>query len=146
MGSPSILASSIACRSERMDQLADALDELPEPQREAVVLRHFQDRSLEEIASRKDVDKATFVTVYGVEAARTSASGLISRAREALAVLDGDTALLDDIAAKNPGELFFNPGSEDKELLEAARAKGLNVIAACSIVNIGLRPDMYPDA
>ena len=100
----------------------------------------------EEIASRKDVDKATFVTVYGVEAARTSASGLISRAREALAVLDGDTALLDDIAAKNPGELFFNPGSEDKELLEAARAKGLNVIAACSIVNIGLRPDMYPDA
>ena len=46
----------------------------------------------------KDVDKATFVTVYGVEAARTSASGLISRAREALAVLDGDTALLDDIA------------------------------------------------
>jgi len=46
----------------------------------------------------KDVDKATFVTVHGVEAARTSASGLISRAREALAVLDGDTALLDDIA------------------------------------------------
>ena len=47
----------------------------------------------------KDVDKATFVTVHGVEAARRSASGLISQAREALGALDGDTAVLDDIAA-----------------------------------------------
>jgi hypothetical protein len=54
--------------------------------------------------------------------------------------------LLDAIAAKQPGELFFNPGSEDAELLESARAKGLIVVAACSIVNIGLRPDMYPDS
>jgi hypothetical protein len=53
--------------------------------------------------------------------------------------------LLDAIAAKQPGELFFNPGSEDAEVMELARAKGLNVINACSIVNIGLRPEMYPD-
>ncbi len=53
--------------------------------------------------------------------------------------------LLDAIAAKHPAELFFNPGSEDPEVMEQARAKGLNVINACSIVNIGLRPEMYPD-
>ncbi len=53
--------------------------------------------------------------------------------------------LLDDIQAKNPSELFFNPGSEDAEILEEAKARGLNAINACSIVNIGLRPEMYPD-
>lgn len=55
-------------------------------------------------------------------------------------------ALLDAIAAKQPGEVFLNPGSEDPGLVEDARARGLNVIQACSIVNIGLRPDMYPDS
>ncbi|GMW02996.1 MAG: CoA-binding protein [Candidatus Hydrogenedentota bacterium] len=54
--------------------------------------------------------------------------------------------LLDAIAEKNPGEVFFNPGSEDAQVIQAARSKGLNAIQACSIVNIGLRPDMYPDA
>ena len=53
--------------------------------------------------------------------------------------------LLDAIAAKKPVELFFNPGSESPEVMEAARTKGLNAINACSIVNIGLRPDQYPD-
>lgn len=53
--------------------------------------------------------------------------------------------MLDDIQAINPGELFFNPGSEDVEVLKDAKARGLNAINACSIVNIGLRPEMYPD-
>jgi geranylgeranyl diphosphate synthase type II len=48
---------------------------------------------------RKDVDKASFVTVHGVEAARESASRLIARARESLTRLDGDASVLDDIAA-----------------------------------------------
>ena len=46
----------------------------------------------------KDIGKATFVTVHGVEAAREKAGSLISQAREALDVLDGDTTMLDDIA------------------------------------------------
>lgn len=54
--------------------------------------------------------------------------------------------MLADIAAKSPKEVFFNPGSEDVEVLEQAKAAGLNAIHACSIVNIGLRPEMYPDA
>lgn len=53
--------------------------------------------------------------------------------------------MLDAIAAKHPGEFFLNPGSEDDELVEQAKAKGLSPILACSIVNIGLRPEMYPD-
>ena len=54
-------------------------------------------------------------------------------------------AMLDAIAAKHPTEFFLNPGSEDPELVELAKSKGLEPMLACSIVNIGLRPDMYPD-
>jgi len=54
-------------------------------------------------------------------------------------------AMLPDIAAKRPGEFFLNPGSESPELVEAARALGLNPLLACSIVNIGLRPEQFPD-
>ena len=53
--------------------------------------------------------------------------------------------MLPAIAAKAPKEFFLNPGSEDEEIIEAARSLGLEPIQACSIVNIGLRPDMFPD-
>lgn len=53
--------------------------------------------------------------------------------------------MLGEIAKKNPAEFFLNPGSESPELIEAARALGLNPIQACSVVNIGLRPEMFPD-
>ncbi len=53
--------------------------------------------------------------------------------------------MIDAIVAKHPGELFLNPGSEDDELVELAQAKGLKPMLACSIVNIGLRPEMYSD-
>lgn len=54
-------------------------------------------------------------------------------------------AMLPDVAAKNPAEFFLNPGSESPELVAAARALGLNPLLACSIVNIGLRPEQFPD-
>lgn len=53
--------------------------------------------------------------------------------------------LLSDIADKQPGELYLNPGSESPELVTAAQGLGLRPIQACSIVNLGLRPDMFPD-
>jgi len=53
--------------------------------------------------------------------------------------------LLDEIAAKNPAEFFLNPGSESPALVAAAEERGLHPIQACSIVNIGLRPDMFGD-
>jgi len=55
-------------------------------------------------------------------------------------------SMIDEIAAKSPKELFLNPGSESESLVDAAKERGLNPIQACSIVNIGLRPDMFPDA
>jgi predicted CoA-binding protein len=45
--------------------------------------------------------------------------------------------IIDDIAQKKPKELFFNPGSANDELLERAKGLGLNVIQACSIVDVG---------
>lgn len=54
-------------------------------------------------------------------------------------------SLLDEIAEKHPAEFFLNPGSESPALVEAAEQRGLHPIQACSIVNIGLRPEMFAD-
>ncbi|MCA9068539.1 MAG: CoA-binding protein [Planctomycetaceae bacterium] len=53
--------------------------------------------------------------------------------------------LLEAIKALNPKEVWFNPGSESPELLERARALGLNVIQACSIIAIGESPADHSD-
>jgi uncharacterized protein len=53
--------------------------------------------------------------------------------------------ILPEIAAMSPGEVWFNPGAESAELLAKARQLGLNVIAGCSIVNLGLSPSMFPE-
>ncbi|CAK9052751.1 CoA-binding protein [Durusdinium trenchii] len=54
--------------------------------------------------------------------------------------------LLDKIAAKGCEELWLNPGSESPELFNRAVELNLNPIAACSIVDLGLRPSDFPDA
>jgi len=58
--------------------------------------------------------------------------------------------LLDEIAAKTRGtngaKIWFNPGSESPALLARARELGLNAIAACSIVDLGLSPSQFPDS
>lgn len=48
--------------------------------------------------------------------------------------------MLDDLKAVGVQEIYFNPGSESDELIEAAREAGLDPIVACSIVEIGERP------
>ena len=48
--------------------------------------------------------------------------------------------LLDEIAAKGCHELWLNPGSESEQLVERAEQLGLNVIVACSIVDVEIRP------
>lgn len=54
--------------------------------------------------------------------------------------------ILHEMAAKAPGaEIWFNPGSESVALLSRARELGLNVVAACSIVDLGLTPSQFPD-
>ncbi|MCL4812738.1 MAG: CoA-binding protein [Vicinamibacteraceae bacterium] len=51
--------------------------------------------------------------------------------------------VLDDLAEKEVGEVWLNPGSDDVTVVSRARALGLNVIQACSIVGIGDSPWRY---
>jgi predicted CoA-binding protein len=53
--------------------------------------------------------------------------------------------VLPEIAAAQAREVWFNPGSATPELLQRARALGVNAIAACSIVDLGLSPSDFPD-
>ena len=52
--------------------------------------------------------------------------------------------MLDDIVAKGCREFWLNPGSESPELVEKAEQAGLNVIVACSIVDLGMSPSDLP--
>lgn len=52
---------------------------------------------------------------------------------------------LPDIAAKGCEQLWLNPGTESAEVIEAAKQLGLNVIAGCSIVDLGKSPREYGD-
>ena len=49
-------------------------------------------------------------------------------------------ALLEGIRAKNPADVFLNPGAESDELLARAASLGLHTVLACSIVAIGEIP------
>lgn len=51
--------------------------------------------------------------------------------------------IIEEIAEKGVKEVFLNPGSESKELIEKAEKLGLNVIIACSILDIGEKPKNY---
>lgn len=48
--------------------------------------------------------------------------------------------VIESIAARQPAEVWLNPGSESDELIRRARALGVEPIAACSIVGIGMSP------
>jgi hypothetical protein len=52
---------------------------------------------------------------------------------------------LPDIAAARPKELYLNPGAESDELLARAEELGLDPILACSILEVGARPENFPD-
>jgi uncharacterized protein len=49
-------------------------------------------------------------------------------------------ALLPDIAAKDCDELWLNPGTASPEVVAKAERLGLNVVQACSILDLGLSP------
>ena len=54
----------------------------------------------------------------------------------------GET-LLEGVAEKRISEVWFNPGSESDALLARARALGIDPIAACSIIGIGMSPSRF---
>jgi uncharacterized protein len=51
---------------------------------------------------------------------------------------------LDEIAAKGCEEVWLNPGSESPEVLARASELGLNAVAGCSIVDLGMSPAQFP--
>ncbi len=48
--------------------------------------------------------------------------------------------LLPDIAARGCDELWLNPGTESPQVLSEAECLGLNVVQACSILDVGVSP------
>jgi predicted CoA-binding protein len=53
--------------------------------------------------------------------------------------------ILDDIRKVRPGEVWLNPGTESDELVAKAEKLGLNVIQACSILDVGMSPADFVD-
>ena len=53
--------------------------------------------------------------------------------------------VLDEFTAKPVGDVYLNPGADAPEVVEKAKQLGLNVVAGCSIVAVGVRPDLLPD-
>jgi predicted CoA-binding protein len=51
--------------------------------------------------------------------------------------------LLEGIAKKGIGEVWFNPGAASPELVQRARALGIRPIQACSIIGIGMSPSAF---
>lgn len=49
--------------------------------------------------------------------------------------------VIDDVATKSVGELWFNPGSAATPVVERAKALGLKIVHGCSIVAIGVSPE-----
>jgi uncharacterized protein len=49
--------------------------------------------------------------------------------------------VIEEIARKPVGEVWLNPGAESPALIARAQELGLNLIVACSIVDIGVNPN-----
>ncbi len=51
--------------------------------------------------------------------------------------------VVESLAQKGIGEVWFNPGADAPAVLMRARALGIRPIQACSIVGIGLSPSQF---
>ena len=58
---------------------------------------------------------------------------------------DRGIKVLEDIRKVQPEEVWLNPGTESEELLAKAKQLGLNVIQACSILEVGMSPSKLSD-
>jgi predicted CoA-binding protein len=52
-------------------------------------------------------------------------------------------AVMDDLAKKGIAEVWLNPGADDHQVVERARALGLRTVQTCSIIAIGENPARY---
>jgi predicted CoA-binding protein len=51
--------------------------------------------------------------------------------------------VMEDIAKKGIPEVWLNPGADDDNVVERAKALGVRIIQACSIMAIGEAPGRY---
>lgn len=51
--------------------------------------------------------------------------------------------VMEELARKGVPEIWLNPGADDDPVVARARALGLNIIQACSIIGIGDSPYRY---
>ena len=51
--------------------------------------------------------------------------------------------VMEDLAKKGVAEVWLNPGADDRNVVDRARALGLKTIQACSIIGIGDSPSRY---
>jgi uncharacterized protein len=51
--------------------------------------------------------------------------------------------VVEELAQKGVGEVWLNPGADAHAVVSRARALGLNVVRACSILAIGESPGRY---
>jgi predicted CoA-binding protein len=56
---------------------------------------------------------------------------------------DAGIRVMDDLAKKGIAEVWLNPGADDEEVVARAKALGLKVVRACSIIGIGESPYRY---
>jgi predicted CoA-binding protein len=56
---------------------------------------------------------------------------------------DAGVRVMEQLAKKGVGEVWLNPGADDDVVVDRARALGLKVIQACSIIGIGESPSRY---
>ena len=51
--------------------------------------------------------------------------------------------IVEQLAKKGVAEVWLNPGADEPPVVDRARALGLNVIIACSVIGIGDSPYRY---
>lgn len=51
--------------------------------------------------------------------------------------------VMEELAKKGVAEVWLNPGADDDEVVARAKALGLHVVQACSIVGIGESPSRF---
>ena len=101
-------------------------------------VRAFRDAGYEVFPINLKGGKIEGLTIY------TSLDALPNQELDAVTVYVPPATILevlDQIAAKQVGEVWLNPGTATREVVAKAESLGLNVIQACSILGIGELPD-----
>jgi hypothetical protein len=85
------------------------------------------------------------VEIEGLKAYRDLASVPVKQLDRISVYLPPEVALglLEEIQNRGAKEVWFNPGSDSPEVVARAEELGLDIIRACSIVDIGVSPSEF---